>query len=56
MKYQTLLEDFKEVVSRDPYRGSQNEWFKILSSRRKGKAGELMVGSTLESVGIDVSS
>lgn len=56
MEYQFLLENFKEVVSRDPYRGSENEWFKILSSKRKGKAGELMVGASLEKEGIDVWS
>ncbi len=56
MVYQTLLENFKEVVSRDPYRGSQNEWFKILSSKRKGKAGELMVGASLEEMGVEVCS
>ena len=56
MEYKFLLENFKEVVNRDPYRGSQNEWFRILSSRRKGKAGELMVGAALESEGIDVWS
>lgn len=56
MVYQTLLENFKEVVSRDPYRGSQNEWFKILSSKRKGKAGELMVGASLEKMGVEVCS
>jgi hypothetical protein len=56
MKYQTLLENFKEVIMRDPYRGSQNEWFKNLSSKRKGKAGELMVGATLESMGVSVCS
>jgi hypothetical protein len=56
MEYQTLLENFKEVVSRDPYRGSQNDWFKILSSKRKGKAGELMVGAALEREGVDVWS
>ena len=56
MSYVTLLEDFKEVVNRDPYIGSRNEWFKRLSSKRKGKAGELMVGSTLESNGVEVCS
>ena len=56
MEYQTLLENFKEVIMREPYRGSQNEWFKNLSSKRKGKAGELMVGSSLESMGLSVCS
>ena len=56
MSYVTLLEDFKEVVNRDPYIGSRNEWFKRLSSKRKGKAGELMVGSFLELNGVDVCS
>ena len=56
MSYVQLLESFKEVVNRDPYIGSRNEWFKRLSSKRKGKAGELMVGATLESMGVEVSS
>jgi len=56
MEYQTLLETFKESILRDPYRGSQNEWFKNLSSKRKGKAGELMVGASLESEGLNVCS
>lgn len=56
MKYQTLLEEYKEVILRDPYRGGPNEWFKNLSSKRKGKAGELMVGVSLETMGVEVCS
>lgn len=54
MNYSQELSKIKRQVEEDIYRGSEFEWYRNLSSKRKGKVGELMVGDHFQKMGLNV--
>jgi len=54
MNYSQELSKVKRQIEEDIYRGSEFEWYRNLSSKRKGRVGELMVGDHFQKMGMEV--